>query len=140
MDEYAGIIHSFLSQGPLSDVNAAVEVLANAEIEFRKKINDMLDGEYDEKEFAAARNANSEISRLIGIFKVFFNQWSKDNRLTRNSSALSLLACVFSGENEYLGEYNKVCYLLKKNLPDSVGEEKDLLKAPEPFKSEIFDD
>lgn len=141
MAETGGIIHSILSMGPLSDIEMAVDVLAGAEYDLRKKINNALEEEYAEDKHNEAVLSSAEISHLVGIFKVFFDQWGSDPKLTRNNSrTLTFLATVFAGENDYLAEYNKVCYLIRQNLPTAIGEGKDLFKAPPPFKSVIFDD
>lgn len=151
MAETGGILHSILSMGPMSDINMAMEVYVDAYCRLRDIINSILFNDFLEKSQEKSREeiendhesavvAAAEIKHIVGIFKVFFDQWHLREQFRKNNFILTNLATIFCDEDDFRGEYNKVCYMIRQNLPTAVGEGQSVLKAPEPFKSQIFDD
>ena len=140
MAETGGILHSILSMGPMSDIHMAMEVYVDAYCRLRDIINSMLYDDKSQEDHELAVVAAAEIKHIVGIFKVFFDQWHLREQFRKNNFILTNLATIFCDEDDFRGEYNKVCYMIRQNLPTAVGEGQNVLKAPEPFKSQIFDD
>jgi hypothetical protein len=109
--------------------------------DLRDIINTMLyEDNTDDSAHEDAVIAAAEIKHIVGIFKIFFDRHYANEKFRKNNIILINLATIFCDEDDFMGEYNKVCYLIKQNIPAAVGEGKDVLRAPEPFKSQIFDD
>ncbi len=99
MSEAAGLLFAALSAG---DFDLSLEIYNSAYDELLENIDD----EY----FAP------ELNHIISMFKKFFDKNYEIEEFKRDNYILTRLATVFSEEDNFRGEYNKVCYLIRQNL------------------------
>ncbi len=133
--EYGGIIAATLSAG---DFDTSMEVYSVAYSELRGSIDDVLYSKNINNIDLSVLNA--ELNHIIGLFKTYFDKWYDKSEFKQCNYILTRLATIFSEEVDFAAEYNKVCYLIRQNMPVAVGTEKNIFCAPELFKSTIFDD
>lgn len=126
--EYGGIIAATLKAG---DFDTSMEVYSVAYSELKGSIDDVVYEDITPSTDLSILNA--ELNHIIGLFKTFFDKWYDKSEFRQCNYILTRLATVFSEEIDFAAEYNKVCYLIRQNMPIAVGTEKNIFRAPEPF-------
>ncbi len=124
--EYGGIIAATLSAG---DFDTSMEVYSVAYSELRGSIDDVLYSKNINNIDLSILNA--ELNHIIGLFKTYFDKWYDKSEFKQCNYILTRLATIFSEEVDFAAEYNKVCYLIRQNMPVAVGTEKNIFCAPE---------
>ncbi len=124
--EYGGIIAATLSAG---DFDTSMEVYSVAYSELRGSIDDVLYSKNINNIDLSVLNA--ELNHIIGLFKTYFDKWYDKSEFKQCNYILTRLATIFSEEVDFAAEYNKVCYLIRQNMPVAVGTEKNIFCAPE---------
>lgn len=122
MGETGGIIYSMLFSSPsemcIEVFDTVIDIYSCQYGELRSTINDLVLAEKSDNDDYAV--AAKEIEHLVGIFKKFFDKWYENEEFKQTNYILTRLATVFCDEDAFIGEYNKVCYLIRQNTSAAI--------------------